>query len=288
MPELPEVETIKRQLGPMIKGLTIKEIEVRSSGSFVGEKREIIGKKITEVSRFGKMIYIEVTGEKDLLIHLKMTGQLIFVTSRQGTHNKLKNGKRKTETMISRLPAKGTRVIFTFTDNSHLYFNDNRKFGWIRVVDDNDLKLKKEVLGIEPYTESYNLDNFSQVVKKANKAIKLLIMEQGKISGLGNIYANEALFLAKIKPTRKGNSLSGKEIKTLYNSILKVLEEGIAHQGSSGKDKGYLTAKGEMGEHQNYFQVYQREGEKCRRCSSEIKRIVIGGRGTFFCDNCQT
>lgn len=279
MPELPEVETIKRQLSQMITGLIIKEIEIKAPKSFVGEKKEIIGRKIEELRRFGKMIHIVLSGEKDLLIHLKMTGQLIFATRR--------NGKRQTNNISDYHPIKATRAIFTFTDNSHLYFNDNRKFGWIRVVDDDELKNKYSMLGIEPYTDKFNIDSFSKIVKKTDKAIKLILMEQGKISGLGNIYANEALFLAKIKPTRKSNSLSIKEIKTLYNSILEVFDEGIKHQGSSGKDKGYVTALGESGKHQNYFWVYQREGEKCKRCGGVIERRLVGGRGTFFCHKCQ-
>lgn len=279
MPELPEVETIKRQLDKLITGLTIKEVEILTPKSFIGNKKEIVGKKIEKVKRFGKMIYIKVSGKKDLLIHLKMTGQLIFVTR--------KNDKRQTTNVRDNLPIKATRAIFTFTDNSHLYFNDNRKFGWIRLVDDEELIEKNNRLGIEPYTEKFNVGNFSRIVNKTNKAIKLLLMEQEKISGLGNIYANEALFLAKINPTRKSNALNGKEIKTLYNSILEILDEGISHQGSSGKDKGYVTATGETGKHQNYFWVYQRKGEKCKRCGGTIKRMLMGGRGTFFCEKCQ-
>jgi formamidopyrimidine-DNA glycosylase len=289
MPELPEVETIKRQLDKMITGLMIKEIEIRSPKSFIGKRKDVLGKKITGFKRWGKMIQIVLKGKKDLLVHLKMTGQLIFVEKCKVQSAKCKT-KAKSLNLKNEitLPGKATRVIFTFTDNSHLFFNDTRKFGWIKVVQSAKRKVQNlNSLGVDPFSPDFTINYLSQIASKTNKPIKTFLMDQTKIAGIGNIYANEALFLAKIRSTRTGKSLSGKEIKTLYNSILEVLKEGITHQGSSGKDKGYVNALGESGRHQNFFWVYQREGERCKRCGGSIERMVVGGRGTWYCRKCQ-
>lgn len=298
MPELPEVETIKRQLEKKLVGLTISDVEVRNEKSFTGKRLEVTGKKIAGVERRGKMMVWELadsgqarmTGNKEiasspakpdprndklfLVFHLKMSGQILYATRKDGKRDTLREDKH-------------VRVVFHFNDGSKLYFRDVRKFGWIKIISNLKSSNLFGSLGAEPFSSDFTTDYLSQIAGKTKKPIKTLLMEQTKIAGIGNIYSNEALFLAKIRPTRTGKSLTPKEIETLYNSILAVLEEGISHEGSSGKDKGYVTAFGESGKHQKYFKVYQREGEKCKSCGETIQRIVIGGRGTFFCGECQ-
>lgn len=275
MPELPEVETIKRQLEKAIAGKTIVDIEVRNAKSFVGNKQEVISKKVTGVKRIGKMIHIEVEGQKDLLIHLKMSGQLLYSNKQQAISNKLETDKH-------------VRVVFKFNDGSRLYFRDVRKFGWIKIVQSLKFKVQNlTVLGVEPFSDKFSVEYLKKVTKNWRRPVKILLMEQSKIAGIGNIYANEALFLAGIHPQRLANSLTEEEIKRLYNGILKALEEGIKHQGSSSRDRGYVMINGELGRHQDYFRVYQRDGDKCYKCGGIIERMVIGGRGTWVCRKCQ-
>jgi len=297
MPELPEVETIRMQLEEKIKGLRIANIEVLMKKSFIGEIGEIIERRVMAVSRRGKITIIELEGGVYLAVHLKLTGQLIY--------REAQNAKRKTQNeeycekdgpfAVCELPNKYTRVIISFNNGGKLYFNDLRIFGWIKVVKSSKLKVKSyeelpelKKLGPEANDEKvFSLDYFHKLLAKSGKPIKLMIMDQEKLAGVGNIYANEALFLAGISPTRKAISLSEEEVKKLRDSILKVLKEAISHQGSSDKDEAYRQISGEKGKHQNYLQVYGRAGQKCPSCRGLIKRITLGGRGTFFCEKCQ-
>ncbi len=144
-----------------------------------------------------------------------------------------------------------------------------------------------ESYGIEPLTPGFTFDNFKKIIQASNKPIKILLMDQEKIAGLGNIYAAESLFLAKINPLRRAKTLALREIKNLFNSIIQVIEEAIKHHGSSGKDNEYRQIDGTPGEYQKHFLVYQREGAPCRGCSGKIKREKQGGRSTFWCPKCQ-
>lgn len=292
MPELPEVETIKRSLQKDIVGKTITGVEVRKAKLFQGNPKDIIGKKILSVKRVGKMLIIDLEGEYSLLIHNKMSGQLIW-----GPSTSLRvNGKVIFGNPIpfaggNTLPGKTTHIIIK-TDGGTLFFNDLRQFGWIRVIRDispsTSLRVKEMMnLGPEPFTKEFTTVYLKKIFSKTSKPIKLLLLDQEKISGIGNIYANDALFEAGILPTRPAKSLKNKETEKLKNSIIEVLEDGIKYGGSSAGDEAYVKPDGTKGNYQNHARVYQKDGEKCPRCGGIIQRMKIRGRGTFFCPNCQ-
>lgn len=289
MPELPEVETIRLQLDNVLKGLRITEIEVLSKKSFVGDLGGLNGLRVLGVRRRAKITIIELEGGIYLAIHLKLTGQLIYregyrgYRGDEGKYCEQKDGPFA----VCELPNKFTRVIVTFDNGGKLYFNDLRIFGWMRVL--GDLRdLGEEKLGPEANDEiSFTLEYFKNILTKTKKPVKIVIMDQEKLAGVGNIYANEALFDSGILPTRKSDTLSDGEIKKLRDSIIKILGEAISHKGSSDRDEAYRQITGEKGNHQNYLLVYGKKGQKCPRCEGVIKRIAIGGRGTFYCLGCQ-
>lgn len=282
MPELPEVETIRMQLEKVIKGLKIADVQVLMKKSFVGNVGAVKGLKILGVKRRGKVNLIEL--EKGYLaIHLKLTGQLIY---------RAKEGAKKVcekdgPFAVCELPNKYTRVIISFNNGSKLYFNDLRIFGWIKVL--RDLKeLGEEKFGPEANDEkNFTLEYFQSILSKSRKPVKLLIMDQAKLAGVGNIYANEALFRAKILPARPANLLKEDESRRLRGAIIETLKEAIEHRGSSDRDEAYRQISGEKGKQQNYLQVYGHEGQKCPKGRGVIIRISLGGRGTFYCPVCQ-
>lgn len=285
MPELPEVETIKRELKEKIKGLRIEEIEVRKKKMFIGDKKEVIGREILKVKRRAKILVFVLSGNYFLIIHLKMSGQLIYGDKNGG---KIMMGQR-IPFAGRELPGRTTRIIFYFSNGGRLFFNDLRQFGWVKVRKTKERDLSRVIgkkLGKEPMGSEFKVSYLKKVFGKTRRAVKVVLMDQEKIAGIGNIYANEALFVAGVRPDRKANSLSEEEIKRVHKGVIKVLKKGIKAKGASGGDEAYINTKGEKG---NYdFLVYQREGEKCVRCKEKIERMKIGGRGTFFCPGCQS
>jgi len=284
MPELPEVETIKRVLEKAIVGKTIKNIEVRKAKIFQGKPEEIIERKIEGIERRGKMLIIKLSGDKALMVHFKLTGQMVWVP---------KAGERVVvghpiPFAGTQLPAKTTHVIFEI-NGGKLFYNDLRQFGWIKVISNIKYQISNIVgeLGVEPFDKEFTVDYLKRIFFRTSKPIKIVLMDQSKIAGMGNIYANEALFEAGILPTRPANKLTNEEIKKLREVIIKVLEEGIKYGGSSAADEAYIKPTGEPGGYQEHFRVYQRKGEKCRKCGTIIKRVNLGGRGTFWCPKCQ-
>ena len=286
MPELPEVETIRRQLEPNLLGKIINEIEILEKKQFIGKKEEIIGKKIVSINRYGKIISFKLTKPSNhqpvnflyLNIHLKLTGQLLYTPN-------LNNPfflEKIPFTNTNKMPAKTTRIIIKFNDGSGLFFNDLRKFGWLKVADKPEIPKGVDVLSSR-FTRKY----LTQVIKNSNKPIKILLMDQEKITGIGNIYANDALFLAKIHPLRKAKTLNSQEIKDLYQSIKKVINDGIKHGGSSGADEAFVQINGTKGQHQRFFLVYQKEDAPCPNCQTLIKRIKQNNRSSFYCPKCQ-
>lgn len=281
MPELPEVETIRRQLNEVLPGKKIKRLEVLREKSFGGDPKIIKGWEIEKVERKSKIIeiYFKAKGEM-LIIHLKMTGQLVFVDGLKRVV-----GGHPTADWIKELPSKHTRVAISFTDGSNLFFNDMRVFGWIRLV--NVERYEKEMRKTAPDVtdKEFSLEYFVNLIKKTGKAIKLLLMDQEKIGGIGNIYANDALYLAKVMPNRKSNSLGMTEIKNLLVAVREVIAKGIRYGGASAAN--YVDTNGLGGTYQNHFLVYKKDGQKCPKCGGKIMKTKIGGRGTFFCPKCQ-
>lgn len=302
MPELPEVETIRTQLADRLIGKTILDVQVRLPKIFEGDPKVVIGAKIVSVERRAKILIVKLSNNSAIAVHLKMTGQLVFgeLQSRDAKTGKKEEMDYVAETVSFHqgiplagfeLPGKTTHVIFDLSDNSKLFFNDNRQFGWVRVVNEKDLQTIHEKHGPEPFGPDFTAEYLLKICQNWGRPIKLLLMEQSKIAGIGNIYANEALWGAEISPMKRARDLAKEEpekIKKLHKCILDVLSMGIKYQGSSAKDETYINALGEKGTAQEHFVVYQKQGQTCPRCGAEIKMSRIGGRGTFFCPKCQT
>lgn len=278
MPELPEVETIKLQLTKLLIGHRIEKIEVNAAKIFPKGQDKLIGGKVISVRRFGKVLVVDLNNGYSFLIHLKLTGQVVYSDSR-----------------LPNAPNKFTHVIFSLDRRSKLFFNDSRKFGWIRVEKTGEVENESFVkkLGPEPFGSAsghgpklLTLGIFRQILSKTSRPVKIVLMDQEKMGGVGNIYANDALWLAKINPRTPAKQLGSKTVGELYEAILRVLRNGIKYEGAS--DQWYLTAEGKKGSYQEHFLAYGRQGEPCERCHKAIfKKFFLGGRGTYFCPVCQ-
>lgn len=242
MPELPEVETIRRQLASKIIG------------------KKLDNKRITGLRRRAKILIIDFHNGSSLVFHLKLTGQLIFNAE----------------------PSRFTRKVFNFNDGSRLIFNDVRKFGWWKQVENTE-KIEKE---FGPEALEIDLAAFKAILsKRPNAKIKSLLMDQKFIAGIGNIYSDEILFAAKVNPFRAVKTLKEEEINKIHQNIRKILKEAIRYRGSSVEY--YIDACGKKGEYKKRHKVYQKEGQNCPRCGAKIKRAKLGGRSAHFCPSCQ-
>jgi len=274
MPELPEVETIRTQLSKKLVGLVLQSIDFQDEkvARFLNKQllQKILRQKILAVKRRAKVFFLEIKGDYLLAFHLKMTGQVIL------------KGQ-----LSEHLPNKHTRAILQFFKNTTLYFQDLRKFGWLKIlpVKDWEKRLFKYKLGPEPFKKDFSLAYLKKILQKSSRPIKVLLLDQAKIAGIGNIYANEALFLARINPQKRANRLTNNEAENLYKQIKFVLQKGIDLGGAS--DNNYLDAYGAKGKFQEHFLVYRRQGKPCLNCQLIIKRISLGGRGTYYCEKCQ-
>lgn len=281
MPELPEVETIRKQLQEVLPGKEIKLVEVLRPKSFMGDNSKLKGWTVEKIGRKSKVLEIYFKNKAEmLLVHLKMTGQLVYVEG-----DKRLVGGHPTADWVRELPSKHTRVVISFKDKSKLFFNDMRVFGWIKIVEVKKYleELRKSVPDVTDREFSY--EYFSGILKKSRKPIKLLLMDQEKIGGVGNIYANDALYLSGVQPFRGADSLTERETKNLLASIREVIHKGIRYGGASAAN--YVDTKGLGGTYQDHFLVYKKDGERCGKCGSLIKKMKIGGRGTFYCPICQ-
>ncbi|PIT97111.1 bifunctional DNA-formamidopyrimidine glycosylase/DNA-(apurinic or apyrimidinic site) lyase [Candidatus Berkelbacteria bacterium CG10_big_fil_rev_8_21_14_0_10_41_12] len=299
MPELPEVEIIKRGLEKKIVGQTIDKVEVCLNKLLQGSKELLVDKKIISINRRAKMLIINLSGDISLLIHLKLTGQLIYrsqlavrswqkisADSRQLSANQVAGG-HPSKDMVGDLPNKFTHAIFYFQDGGVLYFNDLRQFGYIKVYKTEEIANLKVLndLGLEPYDENATPEYLMKIIsRRPNTKIKQIIMDQSVLAGVGNIYADEGLYCAKISPLRAGKDLSKTELERIIKCIRSVMDQSFKYGGSS--ENTFVNAEGKKGEMQNHFQIYRRMSEKCS-CGGVIKRTVVGGRGTYYCPVCQ-
>ncbi len=285
MPELPEVETIVRRLSQVLPGKYIDEVTVLHPKSFQGALEFVVGKQVCSVSRRAKLIRIQLTDNSNLLAHLKMTGQFIFI----GADGARLGGGHPTADWVSELPSKHSRIQFSLSEEnqeqSKLFFNDMRIFGWVKVATDLEVQKEFEKYGPDVHTQAATLEYFAEKLKKTNRNIKQVIMDNSIISGVGNIYACDGLHLAKIDPRRSANSLSKSEIEILLDSLKEVISLGIELGGATIDN--YRTVDGFAGKYQEKVRVYGKEGEPCQNCSKKIQKIKIGGRGTYFCPVCQ-
>ena len=359
MPELPEVETVKRGLQKLVIGKTISSVAFDWPKGFPNTQADVdeflVGATITGISRRAKVLLIDVDTNYTLVIHLKMTGQLVYVPSGEFKDKSLKIKEEErfgaghpNESLIGNLPDKSTRVIFHFQETfkksevekrdsalesnarkqrgaegtvqkvqrlstevadkvvgqeqsqhwglcpqtgdcgAHLFFNDQRKFGWVRLLPTIEVPnidfMKK--LGPEPLASSFTATHFVTRVRRRNKScIKAVLLDQTVVAGVGNIYADESLWAAKIHPETKVLQISDKKLKVLYRELVSVLELSIEKGGSS--DRNYVNAEGKKGSYISFDKVFRREGQPCLRCGASIHKIRVAGRGTHVCVICQ-
>ncbi len=291
MPELPEVETIRQGLSKKVINKKITSLEVKVSSlvkSNLSEfKQTLVGDSFHSIERIGKLLMFKLArGNQYLLIHLKMTGQLIWRKD-----DKTVAGGHNLPVVIGNLPNKFTHITFTFSDQSKLFFNDMRKFGYMKIVDAAEKdKIVKNNFGPDALTISW--PEFREIlVKKKNSRLKATLLNQGLIAGIGNIYADEICFYAGVLPTRVIKTMPLAIIKKLYEGTKKILAKAVECGGTTFGTHGegnYVTAHGHRGNYCDYLMVYDREGEKCRRCHKGIiYKKAVAGRGTSYCAYCQ-
>ena len=287
MPELPEVETVRRGLHELIIGRMVKKVVYDTPKSFPNAPADVdrflIGSTITDVRRRAKVLMIDLSTNYTLVIHLKMTGQLVFRASDVAF-----GAGHPNDSLIGELPDRSTRVTFTFADGSHLYFNDQRKFGWVKLIptiEVPNIDFMKKV-GPEPLEADFTPEQFAARFKRRAKSpIKAALLDQTVIAGVGNIYADESLWGAKIHPLRKVATITDAEFNKLYHELRDVMNLAIAKGGST--DKNYVNAEGKRGSYMDFARVFRREGLPCPRCGTIIVKFKAAGRGTHICPNCQ-
>jgi formamidopyrimidine-DNA glycosylase len=273
MPELPEVETIRRQLAPKVAGRRIVAVEIGlprlikypDAESF---RRLLEGQTILQLERRGKYLLFRLEGGRLLIVHLRMTGRLFYQAADE-------------------LQDKFTHVVFKLDNGFELRYADSRTLGTLDLVTESELPQIKglHAMGPEPLTAAFDLAYFSELLSKRKGKVKALLLDQRWIGGLGNIYVDESLALAGIHPERQANSLNKDEVNRLYQAVNTVIKEGIEHGGTTFRD--YVDGEGKIGHHQQHLRVYGRRKQPCTVCGTAIERLEVAGRGSYFCPNCQ-
>ena len=287
MPELPEVETVRAGLSKLLVGKTIAEINFDWAKSFPNAPSDVdnfaIHAKVTRVRRRAKVLMIDLSTDYSFVIHLKMTGQLVFRSA-----NKNFGAGHPNNSLVGSLPDKSTRVIIEFSDSSTLFFNDQRKFGWVKLMPTTqivELDFFKRV-GPEPLTKEFTGKLFRQrAMRRKNSNIKSVLLDQSVLAGVGNIYADESLWGAKIHPSTPVIDISTRKLNVLRDEIVYVLQLSIDKGGST--DKNYVDAEGKKGSYMSFSRVFRREGLPCPRCGRIIIKTRVAGRGTHYCPGCQ-
>jgi len=288
MPELPEVEVIKRGLSQLLPAQVVRGVVTAWDKSFPNSKDQVdkflINSKITKVRRLGKVVVIDTDTSYSLIIHLKMTGQL--VDQDMNTQDRFGAG-HPNQSLVGELPDKSTRVIIELS-GARLFFNDQRRFGWVKLVPTSEIpyiKFFKE-LGPEPLSSAFNEQVFAgRVLRHRRAMIKAVLLNQRVIAGVGNIYADESLWGAKIHPASRVEDLSKAKLKKLCQELISVFKLSIEKGGST--DKNYIDAMGNKGSYLEFARVFRREGLPCPRCGTTIVKIRVAGRGTHICPKCQ-
>lgn len=314
MPELPEVETIRIGLAKLLPEKKVKDVWHDWPKSFPNAPADVarflIGAKVQKVRRRAKVLIIELSSHYSLVVHLKMTGQLVFVPKNENEEERMQNAEERKlhssfstphsnnperfagghpgRELVSELPAKSTRVVIDFTDGSKLFFNDQRKFGWMRLlptIEIDEIDFFKKV-GPEPLEDDFTVDKFiERICTRKNSSIKAVLLDQTVIAGVGNIYADESLWLAKIHPAAVVRMIPKTKLVALHDGLVKVLKLSIEKGGST--DKNYVDAQGKRGGYLSFASVFRKEGQPCPRCGIIIQKTKVAGRGTHFCPRCQ-
>lgn len=288
MPELPEVETVRRGLSKLIIGKKITDVSFDWPKSFPNPSADVkhflIGAKILSVKRRAKVLIIDLDTKYSLVIHLKMTGQLVY----RSNDSKTRYGAgHPNDSLIGNLPDKSTRVIIDFTD-SKLFFNDQRKFGWMRLlptIEVPNIDFFNKV-GPEPLEDTFKFSQFKiRLLRRKNSNIKSVLLDQTIIAGVGNIYADESLFAAKIHPTTIVGDISDAKLRKLYSELRRIMLLSIELGGST--DRNYVDAEGSKGSYLKFALVFRREDQPCIKCGTMIQKLKVAGRGTHVCPNCQ-
>jgi len=288
MPELPEVETIRLGLSGYLPGKIIVNEAHDWAKGFPNAENDVqeflIGAKVQDIKRRAKVLMIELSSKYSLIIHLKMTGQLVFVDE-----DKRFGAGHPNNSLVGELPDRSTRVTLMFSDGSKLFFNDQRKFGWMRLLPTAEVPnidfMKR--LGPEPLADSFSVLNFyDRIKKRQNSMIKAVLLDQSVIAGIGNIYADESLWIARIHPAQRVKDISERKLSALFAGIQESLRLAIKNGGSS--DRNYVDSDGKPGSYLRFAKVFRREGQSClRHPDTLIVKIRVAGRGTHICPKCQ-
>ena len=287
VPELPEVETVRRGLAQLIIAKTVSGATHDTTKGFPNTESDVrqflVGAKITSVRRRAKVLIIDLSTNYSLIIHLKMTGQLVFVDKEERF-----GAGHPNDSLVNALPDKSTRVTINFADGATLFFNDQRKFGWVKLLPTVEIPNLPFMLkvGPEPLAADFTAEQFAtRFTRRARTNIKAAILDQSVVAGVGNIYADESLWGAKIHPKRLVGTITADEFKALYTDLRAVMNLSIEKGGSSNRN--YVNAEGKRGSYMDFARVFRREGLPCPRCGTTIEKLRVAGRGTHICPYCQ-
>lgn len=286
MPELPEVETVRIQLKGKVVGKTIKAVEAfhdKPARPALGFEDSLLGKTIKDIDRVGKLMIFSFAEDDNLflLAHLKMTGQFFFVDEDDITGG----GHSISENDVKELPNKHTRIAYYFTDGSALYFNDMRLFGYNELVTKEKMEAVKARFGPEPTRETFPVEEFTDKLRKKRTSVKAALLDQTFVAGLGNIYVDEALFRAGVRPTRRADRVTKKEAVAIAKAAGEVMRESIAVGGTTFQH--FQDTDGNKGNFTKKLRIFGKQGTPCPVCGTEIKKTRVAGRGTHFCPHCQ-
>jgi formamidopyrimidine-DNA glycosylase len=292
MPELPEVETVRIGLARVLLNKQVQAVSFDTPKSFPNANADVeqflLKAKILAIRRRAKVLIIDLSTDYSLIIHLKMTGQMVFVPEGDGAEDARFGAGHPNDSLIGQLPDKSTRVTLSFVGGSNLYFNDQRKFGWMRLVptvEIANIDFFKRV-GPEPLSSEFTAEVFIDRLQRRRKSgIKSVLLDQTVLAGIGNIYADESLWAAKIHPESKVYTIPQESLQLLHQEIVAVLKLAIEKGGSS--DRNYVNAEGKKGSYISFAKVFRREGSPCPRCGTTILKTRVAGRGTHICPICQ-
>jgi formamidopyrimidine-DNA glycosylase len=301
VPELPEVETVRRGLAELVVGRTIDWIDVLEPKCFIGDPAALTGHVFAAARRRGKVLILDLDGGLSLVAHLKMTGQMVFrgggagpdapgvsadpAEAVQRSHNW--GAGHPTDSLIGDLPDRSTRVVVHFTDRAALYFNDQRKFGWLALTRSDQVQRVPLIAKMGP--EPLEGDPWPEFRRRARRhqgtSIKAALLNQEVVAGIGNIYADEALWHARVHPATRVGDVSDAKLKALLAGAAASMELSLSLGGST--DRNYVDAEGRRGAYLDFAEVFRRDGQPCRRCGREIVKTRVAGRGTHYCPKCQ-
>jgi formamidopyrimidine-DNA glycosylase len=281
MPELPEVETVRRGLAERLVGRAIVGVTVLFPGSFVGDADSLPRARVADVRRRAKLLMIDLSNGWTLLVHLKMTGQMVVLGAERW------GGGHPSDSLLARLPDSSTRVVIAFDDGSRLFFNDQRKFGWMRLEASDAVPHLPEIvrLGPEPLDRGAADEFLQRLRRHPGTTIKAALLNQEVVAGIGNIYADEALWAARVHPATRVAAISDRKARAVLRGAVEVMRRSLELGGST--DRNYVDAAGNRGTYLEFANVFRREGQPCPRCGRSIVKLRIAGRGTHICPKCQ-